>query len=375
MIRHLVAPHRLFEQSRLRVGAIQHRGPPLFALLRRRLQVLRNRVGDEQRFVFAVGRFVVAELRPALPLGPKLLPFAVDVVRHHRRCGGQDVLRGPVVLLQPDDLGVGEVAFELQDVADVRAPPRINRLVLVADRAHVVPLAREQPHQLVLRTVRVLVLIHQQIMKAPVVVMPHRFRDFQQPHRFQQQVVEIHRVRFAQLLPVDLVDLRNLLRLLVAGVQVRLLRIEHVVLGPRNFRQHRARRELLVVHPQPPQRALHHLLLVTLVVNGKILRVPGVVDAQRLHVAPQHTHAHGVECRNPRLGKRAPADQFLHALRHLASRFVGEGDGQDGFRRGAQVLDQVRDAEGDDARLPRPGARQDEQRPLDGLHRFALLGI
>jgi hypothetical protein len=69
------------------------------------------------------------------------------------------------------------------------------------------------------------------------------------------------------------------------------------------------------------------------------------------------------------------AHQLFHAFGHLCGSLVGEGDRQNGVRRGAQVVDQVGDAVGDDARLPRAGAGQDQHRPFHGLDRFSLLGI
>src|SRR5204862_168634 len=72
--------------------------------------------------------------------GPQRLALARLVVLHHRARRRQNVLRRAVILLQPNDLGLGEVVLEVQDVADVGAAPAINRLVLVADDAHILVL-------------------------------------------------------------------------------------------------------------------------------------------------------------------------------------------------------------------------------------------
>ena len=96
-------------------------------------------------------------------------------------------------------------------------------------------------------------------------------RRLQQAHGFQQQVVEVQRVGLAQLVSVNLVDVRDVLRLRIARLQVHLLRVEHVVLRPRDARQHVARRELLIVEPEPPDGRLHHLLLIGFVVDDEVL--------------------------------------------------------------------------------------------------------
>ena len=49
----------------------------------------------------------------------------------------QDRAGRAVVLLQHDDLEVGKVVLEVEDVPDVGRPPGIDRLVLVADDAQV----------------------------------------------------------------------------------------------------------------------------------------------------------------------------------------------------------------------------------------------
>jgi len=58
----------------------------------------------------------------------------------------------------------------------------------------------------------------------------------QQPHRLQQQIVKVKRVRPSQLFAVLLVNMRNALGLGVRRIEIDLLRIQHVVFGPRNMR-------------------------------------------------------------------------------------------------------------------------------------------
>src|SRR5205823_4530728 len=57
---------------------------------------------------------------------------------------------------------------------------------------------------------------------------------------------------------------------------------------------------------------------------------------------------------------------------HLVGGLVGEGDGQDRERVDVVVADEVGDAVGQDARLPRPGSGHDEDGAVGGRHRLAL---
>ena len=83
-------------------------------------------VGGEEGFVLAVGSLVVADLRSALTRSPEVLAFAADVVCDHGRRGLQNTLGGAVILFEADDLGLGEIVLEFEDVADVGAAPGID---------------------------------------------------------------------------------------------------------------------------------------------------------------------------------------------------------------------------------------------------------
>ena len=94
--------------------------------------------------------------------------------------------------------------------------------------------AGQQPHEFILRTVGVLIFIDHEILKPPIVILANRCDRLQQAHGFEQQVVEVHGVGFAQLLAILLVDVGNALGLGIGRLQIDLLRIEHVILGPGN---------------------------------------------------------------------------------------------------------------------------------------------
>ena len=124
-----------------------------------------------------------------------------------------------------------------------------------------------------------------------------------------------------------------------------------------------------IVDAELLQRLLHHRQLVVRVVDDEVARQ---ADVRRL--PPQQPGAERVEGRDP----HAPAvgvEQALDAGPHLFRRLVGEGDGEDRRRVGEPLADKVGDAVRDDARLARPGARENEQRPVglqDGLPLFRV---
>ena len=103
--------------------------------------------------------------------------------------------------------------LEIQDVPDVGAAPAIDRLIFVAHHADIAVLFGQQPHQVVLRAVGVLILVDHHVAEPPVVRLARGLVMLQQAHRFQQQVVEIQRVGVAQRLLVLLEQRGHGLRL------------------------------------------------------------------------------------------------------------------------------------------------------------------
>ncbi len=144
------------------VGAIEHRD----ALARFFRDVFENCVGDEQGFLLGVGGFVEGDARAGLAVGPQRFAEPGIVIGHYGAGSGQNVLGGSIVLLQPDHLGLGEILFKLQNVADVRAAPAVDRLIFIAYHANVLFRRRQPADELVLHTIRVLILIHQQMLEA-----------------------------------------------------------------------------------------------------------------------------------------------------------------------------------------------------------------
>ncbi len=125
----------------------------------------------------------------------------------------QDVLRRSVILLQADDFGFGKILFEFEDVADVGAPPGIDRLVFVADGAHIVARSGQHAHEFVLRAVGVLIFVDEEILEAAVVIVAHGSGGLQQANGFEQQVIEVEGVGLAQLFAVFLEKMGNALGL------------------------------------------------------------------------------------------------------------------------------------------------------------------
>ena len=117
------------------------------------------------------------------------------------------------------------------------------------------------------------------------------------------------------------------------------------------------------------KRLLDDGQLVGRIVDHEVAR-----QADRRRLAAQQPRAEGVKRRDPHAGDLG-AEERLDARPHLLRRLVGEGDREDFVGLRVAVADEVGDAAGDDARLARPRAGEDEQRAVQVQDRLALFGV
>ena len=300
-------------------------------------------------------------MRRTQGLAHAALVGANDDVREVEHLG-----RAAIVLLEPHDVRVGKVLVEVEDVADVRPAPAVDRLIVVADDAEIAVAAREQLHELILRAVRVLVLVDEEIAELAAVLLQLTRILGEQPHRQDEQIVEVDGVGETERLAEIAVDdgdgarerIHREVRVLVGGDE-RVLRI-----GDR--RVHAARGELLHVELVPLHDALHDGLRVVLIVDRERRRA-----SDEVRCGAQHPRADGVERTHPHPRRCAPeeaGDAFLHLARGL----VGERDGEDATRIDPVLIDEARDARREHARLARARTGEDQQRSIDVQHGLAL---
>jgi hypothetical protein len=322
--------------------------------------------GDEARLGVLVLDLEGAHRVALAEVGPEVLRLALAVVRDHRIGGPEDGVRRAVVLLERDRARLAEVALELEDVADVRAAERVDRLVRVADRADVAVLLRQQLQKPVLRMVRVLVLVDEDVAEGLLPALARLREVLQDLHREHQQIVEVGRVRGEHATLVEVVHLGDRLVVERGDALGVVGRRDELILGGGDLRVDAARREALRVALELLEALLREAHLVGLIVDGEVRAV-----AEPLRLAPQDPAAGGMEGEDPDRA-RDRAEQVLEPLAHLACGLVRERDREDLVRLHAAGVDQVRDAVGEDAGLARARPGHDEQRAFGGQDRLAL---
>ncbi len=317
---------------------------------------------DVARLGRVVARRVELDGSALLVVRDERLLLATLVVLYEAVRGAADGVRRAVVLLEEHDLRPGEVLLEAEDVAYVRAPPAVDRLVRVTRRVEVPVLLREELGELVLGVVRVLVLIDEDVAEAVLEGLARVVMIADELDRLRQEVVEVERVPGLEEVLVDLESLGDDVLEAARGAAREVLGALEPVLGAADRVRHLGRRELLYVGGDLGERLADGAPLV----GGVEDREPRLVaDARR--PAPEEPGAERVE-RRDRDG-RLLSEELLDAFAHLARGLVGEGYGEDVPRRDS-LLGEVGDASRDDARLPRARARDHEERAvpvLDGL--------
>ena len=280
-------------------------------------------------------------------------------------------LRRAVVLLEQDDLGVGEDAREVHDVAEVGAAKRVDRLGVVAHHHQVAVLGGEQRRDVRLQPVGVLVLVDHDVAVALRQSAARLVVIGEQVAQPQQQVVVVHHVLLALAGRVQLAELRD--RVAIVD-EARILRLEQrlervarvgelgVEVGERVLARKAA---VLAVESELGAQRSEQLGRVGAVEDGE---AGGV--AEPLRVAPQHGVGERVEGAAGDPGA-ALVEQRGGAPQHLARRAAREGEEED--RLG---IDAVRDQPGDAGhqrpRLAGAGARHHQVRALERAHRLEL---
>ena len=372
------ADEHLLEHSGLGVGAVEDRdvGRPRVRVVGEPVDLL----GDEPRLVVLVVGDVADDARAVAGVGPQLLGLAALVVADHGVGGVEDGLRGAVVLLEQDRRRVGEVLLEVEDVADVGAAERVDRLVGVADhhqlgragrgrappRAARVPVVRRLLHlvgaelvdQGVLSVVGVLVLVDEHVAEPPAVGLADVGELLEQVDGEHDQVVEVEGVGLAQAALVHRVRRRHRLLEPVAGVLGGVVGVAQLVLVVADPVEDRAGLVALGVEVE----VLEHQRHQPLGVSGVVDREAGL-EAELVDLLAEDPHAGRVEGAHPH-DPSAPADQRLDALLHLGRGLVGEGDRQDRARVGLALGDQPGDPPGQHAGLARARAGHHEQRRI-----------
>ncbi len=266
----------------MRVGAVQH-GAAAVGEPRRFADTRLDLSDDPAGFVVLVERLDEGDFLPTGATRPERLLRTVHVLDDDRVGGVEDALARAVVDLERDHECAGKRDLEVQDVPDVRAAPRVDRLIRVADDHEVLVTLGEQFHETELRPVGVLILVHEDERKTfPVPVQQLRI-VLEELDRLHEQVVEVERVLVLEGLLVLGEDTSHVANELIEGT-LRVLRegvaVDELVLGLADLGANRLGTPPFGVEPYRFLNALHEPKRVVGIEDAE-----GAVPAQAIRVA------------------------------------------------------------------------------------------
>ena len=221
------ADENIFQRPGLRVCSIKHGHLRVGHTLPGELH---NLVGNKLCLIVGAVPREANDLLTRAEIGEQVLGFPVKVVADHGIGRIEDVLGGAVVLLQQHHLRTGKITLKFGDVANVSPSESVNRLVRVTHHRErcagngAIICARcrrllghtfrgnrssELPNERVLRVVCVLILIHQDVAKARLILGCHIRERPEQIHRLANQVVKIKGLGSLQLALIAIPDLNK----------------------------------------------------------------------------------------------------------------------------------------------------------------------
>ena len=106
---------------------------------------------------------------------PEFLLLAGQVILNHsiRRC--KDVLRRAIILLEQDHGCLWIVTLKVQDIPHIRAAPAVDGLIRIADHADIMVTLGKQLGDSILRAVRILILVHENVLKLILILCSYFF--------------------------------------------------------------------------------------------------------------------------------------------------------------------------------------------------------
>ncbi len=316
-------------------GAEQHR---LLLQGHARLAPRQHRLHDERRLLRLVAH--AHQLRPFLraALAPQRLGVALRGARDHAIGGGENGLRRAVVAFERNDVRRRiELLREIEDVAHGRAAEGIDRLRVVADHGHALPIRLQCPHDLRLQRIGVLVFVDENVSEARADLRGEcRFLDHVRP--VEQQIIVVEHMLHLLCLDVGAEQALEIVREIGApGVALR----EHR--GKRHPRvdHRRIDRQTGMLARKAPARLgkpefvaqqIHEIGSVFAVMDGERR-----IEADARRVVAQEARADAVESPRPRKLRtrqvRAARTRLMHDVlytpHHLVGRAARERQQQD----------------------------------------------
>ena len=368
---HVAAAELFLERTRLRVGAVED-GKVLI------LGLFLLHPGDDVGY-YHDGLVLLGPgleefyLFSTLVAGVAFFGDAALVMGDDSVCRLHYIGSGAVVAFQSENLALGIVLLEVQDILDAGTAEGVYALGIIAHDADIVVSLGKLLEDEILGKVGVLVLIHQYIGEAGGYLFEGLGIVLEQNIHLHQDVVEVHHSTGLEFLLIKIVDVADA-RLLGCGISQTALRIcpisdrsNEVILSRRNAGEHFAGLVYLIVQLQLFYAGLYCRSGIRLVVDGEVFGI-----TETLGIVPQEPHEHGVEGAHDEPAGASVAHHGGDTLLHFARGLFSEGEGKYTGRVDVFRGKDVGNSGGENPGFARAGTGHYQYRAVDALHRLPL---
>ena len=312
---------------------------------------------------------------PDAVLAEDVLAYLSFVVMDKAIGRAHDILRRTIVLFQLEESRSLIHLLEIKNIVDIGTTKAVDALCVVAHHTDTLSLPSEQPDNLMLGIVGVLILIDENKLETFLILPPHLLILVQQEPGVEQEIVEIHRVGLPAAHLIGMVYLSQTPHPLsvVATSEAGIPRIgigqNQRILGSTDTGTDGGGLILFVAQLHLADDAFYEALGVIGIVDGKVRG-----KAQQLALDAQDTAKNAVERAHPELGCLFGTHLAADTLLHLARSLVGKGEGQDVPWQIA-MLQQVGNLVGEHTRLSAAGTGNDQRGSVTADDGLLLCGI
>ncbi len=149
---------------------------------------------DKPGFIPALRSAVKAYERSILPFAPEILFFSVSVVLHEVVGSFQNSPGGAIISLQLHQDRIRKVRLKPGKYAGLGAAKSIDALIIVANHGDVAVYRGQEPDELILRSVDILVLIDQHILELAGITVQNLLLLLQDADCLHDEIIKVKRV-------------------------------------------------------------------------------------------------------------------------------------------------------------------------------------
>ena len=117
-----------------------------------------------------------------------------------------DILSGPVILFQLEELRIDIHLLEIQDVVDIGSTETIYALCIIANHTNTLAQIGQKPYNLMLSIIGVLVLIDQNELEFLLIPLGNIRMLFQKNPCIKKKVIEIHHIGSLATFEIAIID-------------------------------------------------------------------------------------------------------------------------------------------------------------------------